>query len=211
MHAAFWSNYERGEGGFQMIHYYLFFLLLAFLFRDEKDWRRIFGFSLCRGGSHDRLWAACEFRSVEFHRSVHGTARCRRDGSINLIDGRFEGSLGNPAYVAPYLMFSMFFAAYLWITAWREKRATKWMAWGYGVLIAVFLFFFFLSQTRGAFLGTMLGALVFLLYLLIHGNAARAEMVGRHSRHSHRSWRRSVSRFGTPHSSKICRRDACCS
>src|SRR5580698_7469600 len=29
-HAAFWSNYERGEGGFQMIHYYLFFMLLVF-------------------------------------------------------------------------------------------------------------------------------------------------------------------------------------
>src|SRR5437870_4462802 len=23
-HAAFWSNYERGEGGFQMLHYYGF-------------------------------------------------------------------------------------------------------------------------------------------------------------------------------------------
>ena len=27
-HAAFWSNYERGEGGFQMFHYYIFFVLL---------------------------------------------------------------------------------------------------------------------------------------------------------------------------------------
>ena len=41
-----------------------------------------------------------------------------------LIDGRFEGSLGNPAYVAPYLMFSMFFAAYLWITS-RRKRMRR--------------------------------------------------------------------------------------
>lgn len=24
-HAAFWSNFERGEGGFQMLHYYAFF------------------------------------------------------------------------------------------------------------------------------------------------------------------------------------------
>ena len=31
-HAAFWSNYERGDGGFQMLHYYLFFILLFFLF-----------------------------------------------------------------------------------------------------------------------------------------------------------------------------------
>ena len=26
-----------------------------------------------------------------------------------LINGRFEGSLGNPAYVDPYLIFSMFY------------------------------------------------------------------------------------------------------
>ena len=36
-HAAFWSNYERGEGGFQMLHYYAFFFLLTFLFRERKD------------------------------------------------------------------------------------------------------------------------------------------------------------------------------
>src|SRR5271154_6981473 len=41
-HAAFWSNYERGEGGFQMLHYYLFFLLLVLLLTDEKDWKNIF-------------------------------------------------------------------------------------------------------------------------------------------------------------------------
>ena len=35
-HAAFWSNYERGEGGFQMLHYYLFFLLLVLIFTDRK-------------------------------------------------------------------------------------------------------------------------------------------------------------------------------
>lgn len=50
-HAAFWSNYERGEGGFQMIHYYLFFLLLALLMRREEDWKNIFRFSSSRPGS----------------------------------------------------------------------------------------------------------------------------------------------------------------
>jgi hypothetical protein len=39
MHAAFWSNYERGEGGFQMIHYYLFFLLLSFCFAPRRNGR----------------------------------------------------------------------------------------------------------------------------------------------------------------------------
>jgi O-antigen ligase len=177
MHAAFWSNYERGEGGFQMIHYYLFFLLLVFLFRESKDWRRIFGFSLCAAGFMIGYGLLANFGTTSFIGPYAG-------GTVptgwlhKLIDGRFEGSLGNPAYVAPYLMFSMFFAAYLWIIAWREKRAAKITAWCYGALIAVFLFFFFLSQTRGAFLGIMLGTLVFLLYLLFMGTPRERKWSG---------------------------------
>ena len=36
---SFWSNFERGEGGVQLLFFYLFFLLLTFLFTNEKDWR----------------------------------------------------------------------------------------------------------------------------------------------------------------------------
>src|SRR3989338_6798088 len=39
---SFWSNFERGEGGLQMIHLWLFFSLSILLFREEKDWRTIF-------------------------------------------------------------------------------------------------------------------------------------------------------------------------
>ncbi len=46
VHAGFWSNFERGEGGFQMLHYILFFLLLALFVREEKDWKKLFRFSL---------------------------------------------------------------------------------------------------------------------------------------------------------------------
>ena len=177
MHAAFWSNYERGEGGFQMIHYFLFFLLLAFLFREEKDWRRIFGFSLCSAVLMIGYGLFANFGMTSFIGPYTGST-APAGWFDKLIDGRFEGSLGNPAYVAPYLMFSMFFTAYLWITAWREKRATKLMAWGYGALIAIFLFFFFLSQTRGAFIGIMLGVLVFLLYLLFTGTPRERKWSG---------------------------------
>src|SRR3989344_397395 len=46
---SFWSNFERGEGGLQLIHFWLFFLLLIALFRDEKDWQKIFVFYLIGG------------------------------------------------------------------------------------------------------------------------------------------------------------------
>ncbi len=168
IHAAFWSNYERGEGGFQMIHYYLFFLLLIFLFRDEKDWKNIFGFWIGATILMVGYGLLANYGTVGFIGPYAGT-NVPVGWFHKLIDGRFVGSLGNPAYVAPYLIFSMFFAAYLWIAARRDKRSTKATAWGYGALIVIFLFFFFLSQTRGAFIGIILGALVFLLYLLFFG------------------------------------------
>ena len=46
---SFWSNFERGEGGLQMIHLYLFFLLLISVFREEEDWQKILGWSLVAG------------------------------------------------------------------------------------------------------------------------------------------------------------------
>ena len=39
---AFWPNYERGEGGFQMLHYGAFFALALYLFKDQSDWERAF-------------------------------------------------------------------------------------------------------------------------------------------------------------------------
>ena len=177
MHAAFWSNYERGEGGFQMLHYYLFFLLLAFLFRDEKDWRRIFKFSIGAALLMIGYGLLANFGVSSFIGPYTGNT-APSGWFHKLVDGRFEGSLGNPAYVAPYLMFSMFFAGYLWITARREKIVTKLMAWGYTILIAIFLFFFFLSQTRGAFIGIMLGTLVLLLYLLFMGTSRERKWSG---------------------------------
>ena len=43
---SFWSNFERGEGGVQILHLYAFFVLLATLFREDKDWRKMFWLSM---------------------------------------------------------------------------------------------------------------------------------------------------------------------
>src|SRR3989344_6522573 len=36
---SFWSNFERGEGGLQLLHFGIFFILLTLLFREKKDWK----------------------------------------------------------------------------------------------------------------------------------------------------------------------------
>jgi O-antigen ligase len=168
-HAAFWSNYERGEGGFQMLHYYVFFLLLTMLFQHEEDWKNIFKFSLVAAGGMIGYGVMANLGYANFISQYSGGTP--PSGWWNaLVSARFEGTLGNPAYVAPYLMFSMFFAAYLWCASRISGALTTIKSWGYGILIALFFFFFYLSQTRGAFLGLAAGIFVGVLYLAFAGS-----------------------------------------
>jgi O-antigen ligase len=184
-HSAFWSNYERGEGGFQMIHYYLFFLLLCLLFQRREEWRFVFAMMLVAGVSMVLygVLGTADFACMQANRLAgeqNAAAGCPQFGFITpyagssledsprglwamLRAGRFQGSLGNPAYVAPYLIFSMFYAAWLWYESSKKAHQTVF----YGLLILFFAVFFVFSQTRGSFLGLAVAFFVALLYLFI--------------------------------------------
>lgn len=179
--AAFWSNYERGEGGFQMLHYYAFFILLSAIFREDKDWRRLFWFSVIAALAMVAYGFFSNFAVLQngFYRNpfgFYGPYLNNPDKSLGfwerLFSPRFQGSLGNPAYVAPYLMFSMFYVLWLYLTGLNRNRF-----WGYGLLMAIFLFFFWLAQTRGAFLGLVVAVVVFFAVLVAKGSR-RLRLIG---------------------------------
>ena len=95
VHAGFWSNFERGEGGFQMLHYILFFLLLVLLLREEKDWKKLFRFSLIAAVLMILYGVLSISGATGFISPYAGGAQPA--GWFNtLITGRFEGSLGIP-------------------------------------------------------------------------------------------------------------------
>jgi O-antigen ligase len=65
----------------------------------------------------------------------------------------------------------MFFAAYLWIVKGGVSRAwNKVRGYCYAALIVIFLFFFVLSQTRGAFIGLGVGIFAMLVYFVFSRN-----------------------------------------
>lgn len=173
-HAAFWSNFERGEGGFQMLHYYAFFLLFMFLMRDERDWRRAFGVSLAAAvlmilygiaANLGLTWPTLFISPYAGGGIVPPTFWGR------LTTARFQGSLGNPAYVAPYLMFALFYGLYLWRVGRLKAGGNLWRDIGYAALGLSFLFFFVLTQTRGTFFGLGAAVIIFLIYLAVRGSA----------------------------------------
>jgi O-antigen ligase len=184
--AAFWSNFERGEGGFQMIHYYLFFALLGYLMGEWKDWRLVFTLSIvaaiCMVGYGYLGYLQIAYPSIFCSGTTSATHQtsCLQlitpyQGNVppgltfwGAISGtRFQGSLGNPAYVAPYLIFSMFYALYLWFAGRKDKENRLWGDLGYGSFIVLALLTFIFSQTRGAFIGLAVGVVAFFLYLIL--------------------------------------------
>ena len=161
-HNSFWSNFERGEGGFQMLTFYVFFLLLVFLFKDKKDWLGIFKASLVAAG----LMIAYGF-----------LAASGASGFIGVplkIGQRFQGSLGNTAYVGTYLLFSLFYAFYMLSGGFGKinRRFGKTILW---FLVVLFLVIIWLTQSRGPFLGLGAGFVAF-LFLWALGSSRRVKI-----------------------------------
>jgi O-antigen ligase len=151
-HFSFWSSFERGEGGLQMLHFFAFFALMISLFKDKKNWQKMFWIFILSAYLMILYGVGAGF-------GMEGFLGPQFDGSFQ----RFQGSIGNPAYVAIYLVFAIFFAGYLLSSEF--KKIKDWEKVFLFSSIAVFLIFFFLAATRGAFLGLAAGVFVYLLHL----------------------------------------------
>lgn len=158
---SLWSNFERGEGVFQILHYALFFVLLYVLVTDKQEIHRfirlhlIVSFFVC-------LYALPQFFGVQniFH-TIGGS-------------GRIAGTLGNPSYLAAYLLinFAFIFYAYTQAATRRGKNLL--------IGLAVFQLFIFLNTgTRAAYLALAVGvALIYCLTIFTTRNPKyRARLV----------------------------------
>lgn len=158
--ASFWSNFERGEGGLQILHLFIFFALMVLLFRDEKSWRKMLKLSILAAVlmiSYGLLAAVYNKAGQQVFPSFMGPSLC--DPNV-----RFSGSLGNPAYLGTFMIFSLFFTAVLLNKGWKVYK--KWLKWLLAGLLVFFSLALLFSQTRGALLGLIAGIIFGLFYLL---------------------------------------------
>lgn len=136
---SIWSNFERGEGVFQIMHYCLFFLLAFILFTDKEEIKRIIklnlivSFFVC-------LYAIPQFFGIqELTHTIGGS-------------GRISGTLGNPSYLAAYLLFNFALIAYTYLHS-PERKTRIWL-----IALAAFEFFAFMNTgTRAAYLALAVG------------------------------------------------------
>jgi O-antigen ligase len=157
--AALWSNFERAEGSFQFVHYLLFFVLAGGLFTERKHVRLFMGFSIAAavGVGLYGLFAAID--PTSFIGLYSGYAD--KPFLERLTIDRFQGSLGNAAYVTSFFTFIMGYIVWLWSESSHRVRAAILSIFGLGFS----LIFFLLSGTRGAFLGAVAGAGIAALYV----------------------------------------------
>jgi O-antigen ligase len=143
---SFWSNYERMEGFLMIAHLAAFFFITSSVFKF-REWK-IFANLIVMGSVFVSIWAF--FQKLGILRSIQG-------------GDRVEGSIGNPAYLAGYLILTIGIALLLYIHS--QKR---WQRYFYGAIALFELLIIYFSATRGALLALLLGALIFpALYLFM--------------------------------------------
>lgn len=147
---AFWSNFERAEGGFQMLHYFAFFSLAALLFNTKEDWKKI----------------SLYFSGIALLISIYAFVQLAAENNIvklPFVVGAAPNpgsTLGNPSYLAAYLLMTLFFAFFA-MTSLRDKRR-KFI---FALIPIAMLGGIVISQNRGVFVALILGALATLVAL----------------------------------------------
>ena len=143
---SFWSNFERGEGGFQMLHYIAFFLLTALLFNKKEEWQKFLGWNFFIG------ILILFYGVLQWFEDFYGLQ------NFVIATGRTSGTLGNPSYLSAYLLFQ--FPLVIWFLVSTKNKIYK-ILWG---LLLVFQGAILLTTRT---LAAILSLFVSLLLLLI--------------------------------------------
>lgn len=143
---AFWSNFERGEGAWQIIHYFIFFFLISLLFQSKEDWKRLAGWQAIIG-AFVALYAVGQ--AINWPLWI-----------IDPPTGRVSGTLGNPAYMGIYMAFSACFA--LWVAIEDKNRRFFW-----GTIAIFEAIMFLMAQNRGSYAGAGIGIILMIFLWFI--------------------------------------------
>ncbi|MEK7147203.1 MAG: O-antigen ligase family protein [Patescibacteria group bacterium] len=158
---SFWSNFERGEGIFAMLYYFLFMIMCLLFLERDKDWENLFKASILAG----------------ILMTFYGFAqKLDAPGVVNIgvgWFGRMQASLGNPSYVSAYLFFASFYAIYLLIQKNDLAKKFSWERVFYGFSLVIFGLGFIFTETKGAFIGLGLAFLAGFIYLIFNLSKGR--------------------------------------
>ncbi len=146
---SFWSNFERMEGLVMYVHLFMYFLVLGNVFK-KRDWSWLFNAFVVSGlmqGSY---------------------ALMQKFGNLTATQGGFrvDGTIGNPTYLAVFMMFVAGFCGLLFL-----KTKSIALRWYYSLAGAFSLMIIYFTVSRGPVLGILIGLFVALVGYLIFKKA----------------------------------------
>jgi O-antigen ligase/tetratricopeptide (TPR) repeat protein len=140
---ALWSNYERMEGYVGILHVFGYFLVLSTVIRTEKQWSQYLHVSII----------------VAVIVSLFGLAQLQGNPGY-----RIDSRLGNSTYMAIYMLFHIFFIAYLFPRT--KLLLVKFM---YVIVATGFVYVLLQTGTRGTALGLATGIIAAVSYVALFG------------------------------------------
>lgn len=180
---AFWSTLERGDGGFQMIHYFVFFALLLLNLQERTDWAKtllISALSAVTSAGYGLISALVvkgpngvlinPFGIVGVYATTGGIAFPGQPLLTLLRGSRFEGSLGNADFAGVYFSFGIGFCI-LWALSLVKRTWRTWIAATSAAFVLAFALM--LTRTRAVIAGFVAGVATVMVLLALRKVVAR--------------------------------------
>ncbi len=144
--SSFWSNFERMEGYITLVHTFLYMLVAGSVLTTEKLWDKFFLTSI----------------GVAIVLSLYAFAQLSGNITINQGGWRLDGTLGNSAYMAIYMLFHVFITFFM---LFRTKSVG--MRYVYSALAILFVYLLVQTATRGTIVGLVGGSFIMVMYMAL--------------------------------------------
>jgi len=165
---SFWGNFRRMDGWITLMHVFAYLVVASSVIASEKAWRTLFQVSLC----------ASVIVSIYGLLQLTGILPLSLGGQAGL-SARVDSTIGNPIFLAVYLLFHIFFAALLlyqtWVAQPTKERLAALLIYVAVILIDTTVLFF--TGARGAMLGLIGGAVLTLIILAFVQGLYRLRMM----------------------------------
>lgn len=159
---SFWGNYERMDGIFTWLHFWALVVIAASVLKSRAEWSKVLAFSVL----------------AAILVSVYGFAQKAGAGFVyDSGAGRISSTIGNPGFLAGYLLFNIGFGLLIFFDRQANKSLTftqgipekvrdKILRFGSLLVLPVLLGSFLFSATRGAALGVLAGLMAFAVLIV---------------------------------------------
>ncbi len=149
---SFWSKFERMSGINMLLHLTGFFLAVSSVFKKQKDWQKLFVFSV-------------SVAIITAFMSLMGYGGSSKGGAM----------IGNTSFMGAYLLFNVFFSVYIFF-----KQKNIYLKIGSVLAVILMILAIYDATARAAFLSVIGGlSLLALLYLSFVPKKRIVRLLGR--------------------------------